>query len=188
METPRFSAYQADLNAIRRSSAESAVNDNDCMLPLSYVRQFISRNITSVRKLCCGEIETYFWRSFRKFIGIGNESNTKAGSGQYINYYHKDTKWYGIRPFSPKQRHVITICCISHGMKNQRRPVGITTARPQLFCIRPLSCWWLLINWIESYWRGGFEQNDYSRWLQFQRKCWELDSYKHAHVGHVKIH
>ena len=59
-------------------------------------------------KLCCGEIETYFWRSFRKFIGIGKESNTKAGSGQYIKYYHKDTKWYGIRPFSPKQRHVIT--------------------------------------------------------------------------------
>ena len=56
-------------------------------LPMSAVRQFLSRNITSVRKVCCGDIKTYFLESFRKFIGIGKESNTKAGLGQHIRYY-----------------------------------------------------------------------------------------------------
>ena len=40
-DNPRISTYKANLNFIHRNSAESAVDDSDCMLPLSYVRQFI---------------------------------------------------------------------------------------------------------------------------------------------------
>ena len=58
-DTPQFSAYKSDLHSIHCSSAESAVNDSDSMLPLSYGRQFISRNVPHVRKLCCGETDTF---------------------------------------------------------------------------------------------------------------------------------
>ena len=34
MDAPRFSVYESDLNSIRRNSAESAVDDSECMLPL----------------------------------------------------------------------------------------------------------------------------------------------------------
>ena len=41
-------------------------------------------------------------------LGTSQGSITKAESWNYMKYFHKVTKWYGIRPFSQKQSHLVT--------------------------------------------------------------------------------
>ena len=92
-----------------------------------------------------------FWKSFRKFIRIGKEVIPKLDQGSILNTTTRTLNSMAYKTLF-SQRHIITE--LNHYLLHRswdeepEEMRGYLDSKTTAVCIRPLSCWWLVINWI----------------------------------------